>query len=791
MAWDSKISIEFDVEQPRTIKDWNLVQCQGSYDGRGSERVLGWDLSKSDGVAVDRATFTGFLAPYQQSPEWYANFTGDYARMAIADWTLSESAKWKPDETLAGGDIWLSGTELTQGSSGVTTDTFTKNRGFYIAYYDYNTVGEDNLILECGWNSSASSASGVSFKVYSSGKIAIYKDGEYRGQGSISGERSTQKEWSSFIVLPGRHRELMFIPNLSQGFTFEFPELIGEADPTITGATKFWFKCPRPTGHSMKLQIAPVTFPEEGVLIAQKSYFALPPEATDDDYPATIWWHEGFGGTTDAELTLTDPGDIDTPFAADGTEASCYMRFDLEGDGSYTPFIYAGLAGFMLERGATYDGAVDLLGVSTDREIRIGETPDSSGASIHALGLPALTGAGLVDPIGHSGRPVRVNCDGFTLFEGITAPAEVESAPIEEAYAVHYEVMPLWKMLEDYQFRFPISLDNITVQSAIEFVIQSATGLPDDQIEVEDSGLSVGMNGAQASGEWGFEIQLGDTGAEVLHRIFEAFLANWFYDFLPLESGEGMRFVAMAPDSLPDTAAVTLWGTVEEAMAQLVSEGYSEAIARANYEQRIWRNFRESGIDPEANEVRVTGANPKNGQPFQSYMIDEAARNPTTAPGSRPNNWLGRPLVYILIEPSLTTQTDCNDAVEKIADRVMPKRRMGSFESTLIRVAHNGRFLYKPDLVTLKNVYDGEDVTIRLSGFETSLESEADQPFMNRDASYFGEIESGAVAWRGSLRASNLEHAAAIAKERARRPQSFLGIVAAQRKRGGTVIFAP
>lgn len=67
MAWDSKISIEFDVEQPRTIKDWNLVQCQGSYDGRGSDRVLGWDLNKSDGVAVYRATFTAFLAPHQQS----------------------------------------------------------------------------------------------------------------------------------------------------------------------------------------------------------------------------------------------------------------------------------------------------------------------------------------------------------------------------------------------------------------------------------------------------------------------------------------------------------------------------------------------------------------------------------------------------------------------------------------------------------------------------------------------------------------------------------------------------
>ena len=792
MAWDTPIALNFDTEQPRTVKDRNLILVQGSYEGAGGGRVIGWDLRQSSSIAVDRATFTGFLAPYQQSEAWYTTFTGSYARLAKSAWTLSESAKWKDDNHAGAGDIWLSGTALNTASTGITNATYGKNRGWYIAYFNLNTAGEENEILRCGWNSTASDAAGVSFRIFSSGRVTIYKDGVYRGYGTLSDDKNTGQEWTSLIVLPGRHRELMFIPNQGKGFTFEFPELEGEASPEIVADAKFWFYCPRANGHSMKLQMCPLTFATSGVLVGQQSYFARPPEAADTAYPTDIYYDEAYAGTTSVSMSLREVSSLATTFTPDGIKASCLVRNALTGDGSYTPFVYAGLAGYEVETGVTNDvSECDLLDATTDRALRIGETPDAAGAEVHAIGLARLTDAGLVDPIGHSNRPVSITCDGYTLWEGISLPPEIEGGFEEDCYSVAYDIAPLWKLLEDYEFRYTVPLDGASWQNAVEFIIKAATGFDDADIVIEDPSIIISSEGAQASGQWSLQIEAGDRASYWIERLFTSYAANWFYDFVPKWTTLGTKFVAMSPTTLGTTSVVTLWGTVDEAIAQLEAEGYTTAEATKFHEHRLWRNYRETGIEPEANEVRVTGVNPRNGQPIQSFYVDTASQDPTTAPGSRPENWIGSPRHYTLLEPGLTSQDLVDFSVELLADRLSPKRRMASFDSTFIRLAHNQRFIFKPDRVTLKNVYDGEDVVIRLSGHETDFDCEAAWPFMSRPTSYFGEIVSGSVGWRGSLRASNLEAAKQIAKERQRRPTSFLGVVTAVRTRNATVVSTP
>ncbi|MBL8059554.1 MAG: hypothetical protein JNK63_02430 [Chthonomonas sp.] len=788
MAWDDPISIKIDCAQPRPIKDRNIVFCQGAYPGVNG-KVLGWDLSRSTGVAVDRATFTAFLGPYQQSEEWYSTFTGNYTRMAKSDWTLSESAKWKEDETNAAGDIWLHAADLTANSTGITTTAYAKNRGFYVAYFDYSATGEENAVLECGWNSSASPASGVSFKVFSSGRVTIYKDGEYLGWGSISDDQSTQQKWVSFLVLPGRHQELMFIPNQGKGFTFEFPELAGEADPTITGATKFWFRCPRPTGHAMKLQIAPLTFPESGMLIAERSYFARPPEDTDDLYPVDIYWHEAYAGTTDVELMMVETDDLDEEFEADGVKDECFCRFDLEGDGEYTPFVYAGIAGFDVVRGETSDvQEAELLDVTTDRCLRIGETPDSHNMELHCVGLPALVSAGVVDPIGHANRPVSLSLAGFTLFEGLTLPVEVESAPDEAAYGISYKVAPYWKLLEDYVLTSPVPLDGSSFDLAIKFFGKGALGFQDSQLNVPDEGIVLGDLGAPSSGEWATMAEVGDRGSDWIEDLFDMKAGNWFFDILPDWADGGTELLVLPPEDMPDTAVVTLWGTVEEAIAQLVFEGETESDAEKFYAHRLWQNYNERQIAAEANEIHATGMHPRTGQPFQSRYIDHDAQDPTLDPDERPDNWAGYPLKYGIGDPILCSQSDTDTAVELLADRLTPKRRLCSFDNPqMIRISSTGRPIWKPDLVILKNVYDGEDVTVRISGFETDFDCEGEWPWMSRPSSYFGEIISGATAWRGSLRATNLKQAAAIAKERARILQNFKGVYAMRVRQGRRV----
>ena len=87
---------------------------------------------------------------------------------------------------------------------------------------------------------------------------------------------------------------------------------------------------------------------------------------------------------------------------------------------------------------------------------------------------------------------------------------------------------------------------------------------------------------------------------------------------------------------------------------------------------------------PEANQVVVIGADPSKNSLISAYYIDAASQDPTTAPASRPTNWRGRPVPYILVEPSLTTQTSANQSANVLASRIGAGRHLIEFESDLL-----------------------------------------------------------------------------------------------------------
>jgi hypothetical protein len=345
-------------------------------------------------------------------------------------------------------------------------------------------------------------------------------------------------------------------------------------------------------------------------------------------------------------------------------------------------------------------------------------------------------------------------------------------------------------MLLDYQFREPYVFDGLDFVEAIERLLYRGAFDP-TEIDIEDPSLTLDSNARAASGEFALVAQPGDSAAQWIEKIFEIYAPNWFYGIVP--NGTGTKFMAKSPTGLGTTVSVVLWPTVEEAIAQLVTEGLATEEATKFAAHRVYQGFTEARLEPEANEIRVTGINPKTRQPIQAFKRDTASQDPTTLPSARPANWLGFVRKYGYIEPKITSQTVLENCVELLYERLTPQRRLVSFEtSQLIRLSASGAFLWKPMRVTLKSVYDGVDATVRIGGLECEFPSELAWPRMSRPARYFGEIVSGSQPWRGSLRATNIEEAQALHAERLRnrlpRPTSLIQAITS---RGATVISTP
>ena len=770
MAWDSAFQIIVDGEQSRLGKDRNLVFCQGSYDGQRGDRVIGWDLNNSSDTAVDPSTFTAFLGMYQNSPTWHTTFTGNYARKRKTDFAFLTSANWEEQQIKGTADYWLLGKNLPNNETILTTATFGANRGFFVSILVPSTGTEEYEVYQAGWNTTATYAAGVGVRLFSSGRMMIYRGGNFLGERQISGANTgsnTGQRWVSLLLIPGRRNELIVIPDQGTGFSFEFEELRDTTAPEITPAsTKFWMKFPGDGTRSVTVQICPLTYPTSGYICAKTSYFSEPP-ATGD----TMITEENFrdlagAGTTAVTSSLREVTNVATTFVPNGVKKSCTQRFDLTGDGNYTPFVYGGVDGYTYTHVDTDDAELaDITDATTSRVLKVGETADSDELSLVSIGIPVLTAAGMEDPIGHSGRPVKVEIDGETIFDGVTLPPSIDAAPDEAAYEIGIKAESLWKLLEAYQFRSPYPLDGLTLLNAIKFLLRTA-GIKDASMDIEDPTITIDEMGGASSGEWGQIIQPGDTAAKWIETLFETYASDWFYGFVPKDGG-GMKFLAQSPTGLGTTSVVTLWGTVAEATAQLVTEGYSAGDAAKFHAHRLWQDYREEKLEPECNELRITGQHPRTGDLIQSYKKDTASMDATTLPSLRPSNWLGYRSIVAIAHPGLTTRTAVDRAVNALYPRLTKQRRLASFKCpNLIRLTPTGQFIWKPMRVTLKNVYDGADVVVRLSGLEANFDCKDAWPYNRIPTEYMGEIVSGSTPWRGSLRASNIDDALILHGER-------------------------
>jgi hypothetical protein len=173
----------------------------------------------------------------------------------------------------------------------------------------------------------------------------------------------------------------------------------------------------------------------------------------------------------------------------------------------------------------------------------------------------------------------------------------------------------------------------------------------------------------------------GDYPGGILQGFRDTYLANWFMGWKPTANGTpvgGYMLAISDPTAVGTAIAVTLYQSTYDAIAY---GGYTAAQGA----KRTVRNMKRYFESPEANQIAVIGADPKTNRLLYNFTyVDVNSQDPTYAPSARPQNWRGRPVEYILSEPSLTSQAAVDQAAELLGERLVNGRQLIEWESDLL-----------------------------------------------------------------------------------------------------------
>lgn len=685
------IWITLDAAQKRTSRERIATLVLGR--SKDSERsvVDGWSETGSTDTGqlttwAEPVSGRLMLRPAPQFAAWQTTGTGIYERLSKASYTLGSASAWREENLSGGASKFLSlidGNAPDGHRTAVTTTSWAANRGFYVCVYVGSWGNDEVSALECGWNSSASGASGVSLRLYTSGRVEVWKDGQMVGTYSVVGQGGQQKQsaeaFVQLLLIPMPARDLFVGSNQGGAFIHSFTDL-DEDDPTqaITGATNFWWKVPAGKGS---VECAPLRYPTTGWRAGAGSVLSRAPAAGDPSQVRVF----SVGGTATAYF-----GDATNPaaaFAPDGINRAASLVVTLTGDGSSTPFV-SGAEGVFTRIAADTDDteALPLEDQTLEARLEVPESPSGVTFSSTLIGTEYDATGLLVSQVN---RPLRVELTGIPILDGVTEPPSWDESTSDEARRVAMEARDRWKLLEQYRFTDPVPLDGLALEAAVRGIVQQ-TGLT-DEFDVEESGLTLPNCAGRSGDEWALPIRVGDTAAEWLDRLHETYAANWFMGFVPTETGIVFRFVS--PETLGREPQAKFYFTRAQAEADGVAEG--------DVRLRVLRSWRERRLEPEANDIWVIGMDRATQRPIMAHAADDASQDPTTPPSARPENWLGEVRKYSWRDDSLNTQALVNRCAELLYSRLTPVRVLAEFEAEMI-LRENGVPVWRGDVLEVE-----------------------------------------------------------------------------------------
>ena len=680
-------TVQLDTQEPRVVLASQAVTADGRF----------WDANLSTAF-VDPISRTGMLMPLCKTTAWT---TGGCGRLGKSDLSIAGSSNYVEYQWQWASEKWIKALGVNEV---ITTNTsWPQNQPMYVGWYAFGTGANDFVQMECGWTGDPD----IRLRFWNSGKCDVYKNGNFVGQGNIyerkvSSQNAYAKETISskadskqlagapieVLLIPGRFRELIVLSNVGGGFTFIFEDIDPTStDPIITGAGTFFVYVP--TGQPT-FQLAPLQFQTSGVVISLPNSFRDAPRS-GETYSGQAYWDAPGYGSTSITATLLQVDGV-SAFIANSALKQCRLKMSLTGDGTATPFVYGAAAVYPSIQAYTNSAHTSTLDDYIQHStLSVPELPTDVLFSMtlnepHAL--ETTGGASKVRVIAN--RPIEAKIGSIAFLTGRTKPPAWTEAPNDTARELVLEARDRCMANEMHRIKSPVPLDGSNLQPAFSYFAQMP-GYNVADMDIATIAYNLPTSGQTSEGEYALLPEVGDTSLQWIQKLWETYARNYFWGWVPRATGPKFRVQTL--DTLnAATVSATLYGTMQEAM---------DALVPANrLMQSVYRSYRETRPFVEANDIWVTGRNPKTGKPLQTHYADTASQDPTTAPSLRPDNWLGEIWYYGWVDSSITSLQDGAWCTEQLARRLTPVRVYGEFQSDFLLRA-DGAPVWRGDTVRL------------------------------------------------------------------------------------------
>lgn len=718
------------------------------------------------------------LQPGPVNSGWTTSTTGIFAKWGAGAFsTLTDSGNWVGSAIDLGGDFtqYKGPGGNTSGLQGISSATLPADQGMVVEYFPYKLTNGRVSQIEFGWSNTGDGTVGVSMRIYSDGSAEVWKNnylvGSYSGGGNSpnyfdqmmamgatlgGGAQPGQPiGYNRVMLIPCRDRELLVVSSGGASFCHVFQDLPeGTGGQTILDNATFWFFVPSPVGAN--LRFAYLQFQQSGTCFGAPSNWRLTPPSGS---PTMQIYRDLTGAGSVSGSVVTPPTN---PYSLAHPQQ---IELSLTGVSAGTlpavsPFVYAARAYYSSGTASTPalgTGGLELLPYSTACRF---EVSDTIGGTRVTLGLmqplaigtaisTALSGAGSPEAMEQQlltecHRPLQIFDEVGMMLNGVAEPARwtdgfafddtVSGSPLTAANSydrvqeIEIEVRDKWKLAEEFLFSDPAPLDGLTL-SAAYLLVASTIGIPSGEVYVSATAASFTIpEGAPSGGEFAFLCDVGDKGSEILDRLHQTYASTWFHGFRPQPSGPPRLCLIDPADAtssgLPSSASLTLYESVEAASAGGISAG-SEW-------KSLYRSFKQTVLEPEANDLCVVGRDPRGGKPIVAHKADAGSQDPTVGIALRPSNWLGSVKKYSWIDPGITTIGSAQYALDFLFTRLTAPRMLVEWECEYLPG------LWRGDLVSLHRPFGEAAVTVRIKTFSGVVDA----------VSSFGGDSSVDTVWR-------------------------------------------
>ncbi|RYZ93560.1 MAG: hypothetical protein EOP06_00530 [Proteobacteria bacterium] len=642
------------------------------------------DSTTSTNCYVDPVSHIAMLQPLQLAEGWHYEHDGIKAKYGLGQFSVSDPNQWREIDNVSEGDTYIESIDDI-GAQSVTCNAFSgKNQPAYFSTFVYNSGNDVFIQAELEWEN------GTFLRLWSNGQIEVWRGQRFIKSYSVNakhkGDKTADQQNNSTLdlcIFPFNTRDLLVSTNAGGGFVHTFSEIEdGSDDPITEGKVTLHF----PSEGKTRFQFASVVFATSGTLLSRKAVFRTPPASSQSQSDYLYFDANGTGFNAN-NANLVSASNPSSAFVANDENVEFRVKVTLSGNGTKSPYIYAWSGGYGQEHADTDDSeAVDLMPYV--EALSFACDANGKGAQLNfAMREPSTLP--FAQPTIGSNRPILLRWNDKDIFRGRTAPPEVtwgKSFGDDSRDLVSFTASDYWKVLEGYLFSDPIGLDGWRLDDALKFLFEMCGFGPAWLVLPDFDDFEIPRSGRLAQNRWGSQIQVGDTPAQWISRLLDTYAGNYSYGWKPHSDGY-YKYIVEEPNQ-DQAESITVFDNLEAA----------KAVDEIKSIYRVFAGYHQQELEPEATVIFVTGRDSHTDQPIFVVYEDVDASNPTLAPSSQPENWLGEQRKFGYIDPGVCSIEAAEYVADILFERLTKKRYIGEFQSRFL-IDDDDKAIWRGDVI--------------------------------------------------------------------------------------------